>query len=135
RRGRRDGWLASHGPALTGALSGRGTYGVEIRPVLVATIQRSPQRTIESTLPPPGTLSPRVTRQTPLGPWMTAVPLTTSRSAHPAIVVGFVSGNGVRFARLCSSVDDNFGLLSCSDACGVTVLWLLRSCLAVNCST
>ncbi len=39
------------------------TYGVEIRPVLVATIRRLPHRKIETILPTPGTVSPRVTRQ------------------------------------------------------------------------
>ena len=69
-----------------------GAYGVEIKPLLVATIKRLPQRTIESTLPTPGTVCPGVTFQTPFGPSMTAVPLTTSRSVQPSIVVGLVSG-------------------------------------------
>src|SRR5262249_50904307 len=55
------------------------TYGVEIRPPLVATMKRLPQRTTESTLPNPGTICPGVTFQTPLGPSITAVPLTTGR--------------------------------------------------------
>jgi len=75
-----------------------GDYGVEIRPLLVATIQRLPQRKIESTLPAPGTVSPRAARQVPLGPSRTAVPLVTSRSVQPAMVVGLVSGVGVSFA-------------------------------------
>jgi hypothetical protein len=62
----------------------------------VATMKRFPQRTTESTLPTPGTICPGVTFQTPLGPSITAVPLTTSRSVQPSIVVGRVSGVGVR---------------------------------------
>jgi len=69
-------------------------YGVEIRPLLVATIQRLPQRTIESIFPTPGTVSPRVAFQMPLGPSKTAVPPLTSRIVHPSIVVGLVSGTG-----------------------------------------
>jgi hypothetical protein len=72
-----------------------GTYGVEIKPLLVATTKRLPQRTIESTLPTPGTVCPSVTFQTPLGPSNTAVPLTTSRSVQPSIVAGLVSVVGV----------------------------------------
>ena len=34
------------------------TYGVEIRPLLVATIRRFPQRKIDSTRPTPGIMSP-----------------------------------------------------------------------------
>jgi len=74
----------------------RAIYGVEIRPPLVATSQRLPHRTMDSTFPAPGTVSPRVTLQTPLGPSTTAVPLLTSRSVQPAMVVGLVSGHGVR---------------------------------------
>jgi hypothetical protein len=77
--------------------AGTGPYGVEIKPLLVATIKRLPQRTIESTLPTPGTVCPGVTFQTPFGPSMTAVPSTTSRSVQPSIVVGLVSGVGVSF--------------------------------------
>src|SRR5215471_1485245 len=72
-------------------------YGVEIRPLLVATTKRLPQRTIESTRPTPGTVCPGVTHQTPCGPSITAVPFTTSRSVQPSIVVGLVSGVGVSF--------------------------------------
>jgi len=67
-------------------------FGVEIRPLLVATIQRLPQRTIESTRPTPGTVSPRAARHTPSGPSSTTVPPTTSRTVQPSIVVGRVSG-------------------------------------------
>jgi hypothetical protein len=79
-------------------------YGVEIRPWLVATIQRSPQRRIESILPTPGTVSPRLTFQMPLGPSKIAIPFVTSRIVHPSIVVGLVSGIGVSFARLSRSL-------------------------------
>ena len=71
-------------------------HGVEINPRLVATIQRLPQRTIELILPAPGTVSPRVAFQTPVGPSKTAVERFTSRMDHPSIVVGLVSGTGVR---------------------------------------
>ena len=71
-------------------------HGVEINPRLVATIQRLPQRTIELILPTPGTVSPRVAFQTPVGPSKTAVERFTSRTDHPSIVVGLVSGTGVR---------------------------------------
>ena len=81
------GWRAVAGPMSN--------YGVEIKPLLVATTRRLPQRTIESTLPTPGTVCPGITFQTPLGPSNTAVPLTTSRSVQPSIVVGRVSGVGV----------------------------------------
>ena len=66
--------------------------GVEIRPLLVATFQRLPQRTIESIFPTPGTVSPRVAFHTPFGPSKTTVPPLTSRIVHPSIVVGLVSG-------------------------------------------
>jgi hypothetical protein len=75
------------------------TYGVEIKPLLVPTTKRLPQRTIESTLPTPGTVWPGVTFQTPFGPSITATPFTTSRSVQPSIVVGLVSGVGVSFRR------------------------------------
>ncbi len=72
-------------------------YGVEMRPLLVATTKRLPQRTIESTRPTPGTVCPGVTLQTPFGPSITAVPFTTSRSVQPSLVVGLVSGVAVSF--------------------------------------
>jgi hypothetical protein len=71
------------------------SYWVEIRPRLVATIQRLPQSTIESTLPTPGTVSPRAADQVPFGPSSTTLPPTTSRTVQPSIVVGLVSGTGV----------------------------------------
>ena len=77
-------------------LLSRQIHGVEINPRLVATIQRLPQRTIELILPAPGTVSPRVAFQTPVGPSKTAVERFTSRTDQPSIVVGLVSGTGVR---------------------------------------
>jgi hypothetical protein len=53
-------------------------YGVEISPLLVTTIQRLPQRTIDSILPTPGNGSPRLTLHMPLGPSKRAVPSATS---------------------------------------------------------
>ena len=79
------------------------TYGVEIRPLLVATIRRFPQRKIDSTLPTPGIMSPLDTLRMPSGPSKIAVPLATSRSVQPSIVVGFVSGVGVSLTRVCKS--------------------------------
>ena len=71
-------------------------YCVVIRPRLVATIQRLPQRTIESIVPTPGTLSPHVTFQMPLGPSKTALPSgATSRTVQPSIVLGLVSGTAI----------------------------------------
>ena len=77
-------------------------YCVETRPLLVATIQRLPQRTIESTFPNPGTVSPLVARHCPLGPSKTAVPPTTSRTVQPSMVLGFVSGAGACLGKLLS---------------------------------
>src|SRR5262245_34353091 len=110
-----------------------GGYGVEMRPLLVATSQRLPQRTMDSTLPTPGTVPPGVTLQIPFGPSKTAVPLVTSRSVQPAMVVGLVSGHGVSFARGCRGEDDVFGLTSCPTACGVATLRATCSCLAAGC--
>src|SRR5262249_60132569 len=86
---------------------GRKFYGVKIKPLLVATIQRLPHRTIESTLPTPGTVSPCPTRQTPFGPCTTAMPSMTSISAQPAIVVGLVSGYGC-VGRVSGATDPTF---------------------------
>src|ERR1700761_6283634 len=63
-------------------------YGVAINPLSVATIQRLPQRTIESIRPMPGTVSPRIAIRTPSGPPSTAVAPRTSRTVQPSIVVG-----------------------------------------------
>ena len=79
------------------------TYGVEIRPLLVATIRRFPQRKINSTLPTPGIMSPLDTLRMPSGPSKIAVPLATSRSVQPSIVVGLVSGVRVSLTRVCRS--------------------------------
>jgi Helix-hairpin-helix containing domain len=70
-------------------------HGVEMRPLLVMTIQRLPQRTIDSTLPTCGTVSPRAALQTPSGPSRTAVAPKTSRTVQPSMVSGLVSGNGI----------------------------------------
>jgi hypothetical protein len=80
------------------------TYGVEIRPLLVATIRRFPQRKMDSTLPTPGIMSPLDTLRMPSGPSKTAVPLATSRSVQPSIVVGLVSGVGASLTRVCRSL-------------------------------
>ena len=89
-------------------------YGVEIRPLLVATIKRFPQRMIATTLPTPGTVSPRFTLKLPPGPSNTAVPLTTSRSVQPSMVVGLVSGTGASRASV-----GGFAVLSAVEiACG-----------------
>src|SRR4051794_29504993 len=50
-----------------------GYYGVAISPLAVATIHRLPQRTMESILPTPGTVSPRAPVHRPSGPSSTAV--------------------------------------------------------------
>src|SRR5215471_2109565 len=87
----------------TGATSEIFIHGVEISPLLVATMKRLPQRTIESTLPTLGTVCPGITLQTPFGPSNTAVPLVTSRSVRPGMLVGLVSGVGESFVELRSS--------------------------------
>ena len=74
-------------------------YGVAIKPLAVATIQRLPQRTIDSIRPTPGTVSPRAAIRTPSGPPRTAVPPRTSRTVQPSIVVGLVSGAGTMASR------------------------------------
>ena len=66
-----------------------------MRPLLVTTIQWLPQRTINSTLPTRGTVSPRVALHVPSGPSRTAVAPETSRTVQPSMVAGLVSGNGV----------------------------------------
>ncbi len=116
-------------PTIGAAIAARlltrtSTYGVEIKPLLVATTNRLPQRTIESTRPTPGTVCPGVTFQTPFGPSITAVPLTTSRSVQPSMVVGLVSGLGVSFVGLRTS----FTLTPANVVCrGATVESLLAS--------
>src|SRR5436190_22376226 len=81
---------------------------VVIRPLLVATIQRLPQRTIESIRPAPGTVSPTATFQTPVGPCSTALRPVTARAVQPSMVFGLVSGTGVGlikglFSRACGT--------------------------------
>src|SRR5262249_48029191 len=93
-------------PVIAPAHRGRGSnplpfenqFWVEIRPLVVATIQRLPQRTIESIRPIPGTVSPCAARQAPLGPSSTTVPPTTSRIVQPSIVVGRVSATATGLA-------------------------------------
>ena len=58
---------------------------------------------MDSTLPTPGTVCPRVALQTPLGPANTAVPFTTSRSVQPSMVFGRVSGVGLSTVRVRTS--------------------------------
>ena len=70
--------------------------GVVINPLLVATIQRLPHSTTESTVPSPGTVSPRAAFHVPPGPSSVAMPLTTFRTVQPGMVVGLVSGTGTR---------------------------------------
>src|ERR1700730_3175814 len=72
-------------------------HGVVINPLLVATIQRLPQKTTESTFPSPGTVSPRAAFHVPRGPSKVAMPLTTLRTVEPLMVVGLVSGTGTNF--------------------------------------
>jgi hypothetical protein len=81
---------------------GAHTYGVEMRPLLVAIIQRPPQRTIESIFPNPSTVSPLVAFNVPLGPSKVAVPPTTSRTVQPSMVLGFVSATAVSLGKVLS---------------------------------
>jgi len=75
-------------------------FVVEMRPRVVATIQRLPQRTIESTRPIPGTVSPRVASKTPFGPSKITFPPVTSRTLQPSIVLGLVSAAGTSLGEL-----------------------------------
>ena len=59
---------------------------------------------MESILPSPGTASPRLTLQMPLGPSSAAKPFVTSRTVHPSTVVGLVSGTGVSNVSLFASL-------------------------------
>src|SRR5436309_8596695 len=94
-------------------------YRVEIRPLLVATIQRLPQRTIESIFPTPGTVSPRIAFHTPFGPSNTAVPPLTSRRVQPSMVVGLVSGTG-------AGLVETF-VRSTAGGCGVIIVCLVSN--------
>jgi hypothetical protein len=70
---------------------------------------------MESILPSPGTASPRLTLQMPLGPSTAAKPFVTSRTVHPLMVVGLVSGTGVSFVRLSASFP--FGRIKSGGPC------------------
>src|SRR5262249_47657618 len=94
----RPGPTAAHGARGSNPLPIENQFWVEIRPLVVATIQRLPQRTTESIRPIPGTVSPCAARQAPLGPSSTTVPPTTSRIVQPSIVVGRVSGTATGLA-------------------------------------
>ena len=61
--------------------------------------QRLPQRTMDSTRPSPGIVSPRAAIRIPSGPSRTAVPSRTSTTVQPGIVAGFVSGAATRGCR------------------------------------
>src|SRR5919201_18053 len=93
---------------LRRSLAPKAAQSVVIRPLLVDTIQRLPQRTIESIRPAPGTVSPTATFQTPVGPCSTALRPVTARAVQPSIVFGLVSGIGVElvevlFSRVCGT--------------------------------
>ena len=62
--------------------------------------QRLPQRTMNSTRPIPGIVSPRAAIRIPSGPSRTAVPSRTSTTVQPGIVAGFVSGAATRGCRI-----------------------------------
>ncbi len=91
----------------------RSGYGVVINPLLVATIQRLPQRTIDSIRPNAGTVFPAATLKTPLGPSSTAVPPATSRTVQPSIVIGFVSGTGASLGTSGSSARTSTEAVCC----------------------
>ena len=62
--------------------------------------QRLPQRTMDSTRPRPGMVSPRAAIRIPSGPSRTAVPSRTSTTVQPGIVAGLVSGAATRGCRI-----------------------------------
>jgi hypothetical protein len=62
--------------------------------------QRLPQRTMDSTRPIPGMVSPRAAIRIPSGPSRTAVPSRTSTTVQPGIVAGLVSGAATRGCRI-----------------------------------
>src|SRR4029450_6891112 len=104
-------------------------------------IQRFPQRTIESIFPTPGTVSPSVALQMPFGPSKTAVPPSTSRTVHPLMVVGFVSGTGAdlvkRFVRSTAGGDGVLATCFLSDESAVGALpwdvsWTLLDVLTLE---
>jgi hypothetical protein len=88
------------------------SYGVEIKPEVVETIQRPPHRTTESMRPTPGTVSPRITLRTPFGPCRIIASPRTSRTIQPSMVIGRVSGTGWRTASR-SIVPDRERLPAC----------------------
>ena len=105
------------------AVSPKKNQGVVINPLLVATIQRFPHSTTESTFPSTGTVSPRATFHVPSGPSNVAIPLTTLRTLQPGIVVGLVSGTG---AGLRLAFAGSF-FVALYDGCCVTAGGELRS--------
>ena len=60
----------------------------------------APSARLNQLFPNPGTVSPLVARHCPLGPCKTAVSPTTSRTTHPSMVLGLVSGTGVCLGTL-----------------------------------
>ena len=62
--------------------------------------QRLPQRTMDSTRPTPGMVSPRAAIRIPSGPSRTAVPSRTSTTVQPGIVAGLVSGAATSGCRI-----------------------------------
>ena len=80
---------------LTASRARRAAQSVVIKPLLVATSKRLPQRTTESIRPAPGTVSPTDTLWTPSGPCNTTVRPDTCLTVQPSIVFGLVSGVGV----------------------------------------
>ena len=65
--------------------------------------QRLPQRTMDSTRPIPGMVSPRAAIRIPSGPSRTAVPSRTSTTVQPGIVAGLVSGGATTGCRIASA--------------------------------
>ena len=93
-------------------------YCVAINPLAVATIQRLPQRTIDSIRPIPGIVSPRVAIRIPSGPSSTAVPSRTSTTLHPGMVVGLVSGAAAKG-----------GLIATATPAGLALAWEAKAVL------
>ena len=72
--------------------------------------QRLPQRTMDSTRPSPGTVSPRAAIRIPSGPSRTAVPSRTSTTVQPGIVAGLVSGAATRGCRIAIAAAEGLAL-------------------------
>src|SRR3954463_1009836 len=89
-----------HRQGEPGPSSFRRGYGVAINPAAVAMTQRLPQRTMDSTRPTPGMVSPRAAIRIPSGPSRTAVPSRTSTTVQPGIVAGLVSGAATSGCRV-----------------------------------